>query len=169
MRNVLALLLIVLGAALAFGTDQIPNLQQPRFNIYTAGQPTDDGFKEIAAMGVKTVINVLPEKDCLPEEASMVENHKMAYRTLPFDTTGFKMETVREFAKMLEIAREQPILIHCSTGNHVAGLWFAYRVLIEKAPIAPALKEARRIGLKPELEDSLFNWVLGQQEKVTAK
>lgn len=168
MRNILALLLIVLGAALVFGSDNIPNLQQPRYNIYTAGQPTEQGFKELAAMGVKTVLNVLPEKDCLPDEPGLVAKDNMAYVKLPFDLTGFKVETIKEFAALMN-SQEKPMLIHCSTGNHVAGLWFAYRVLIEKAPIAPALKEARRIGLTPELEDSLFNWVMDHQDKVASK
>ena len=168
MRNILALLLIALGAVLVFASDDIPNLQQPRYNIYTAGQPTEQGFKELADMGVKTVLNVLPESECLPDEPGMVTREKMAYLALPFQTSGFKMETLKEFATYMN-SQEKPMLIHCSTGNHVGGLWFAYRVLIEKAPVAPALKEARRIGMKPELEDSLFNWVLDQQDKMASK
>ena len=168
MRNVLALVLILLGVILVFASDDIPNLQQPRYNIYTAGQPTEQGFKELSSMGIKTVLNVLPEKDCLADESSMVAKNNMAYVTLPFETTGFKMETIKEFAKIMG-SREKPMLVHCSTGNHVGGLWFAYRVLIDKAPLALALKEGRRIGLKPELEDPLFNWVLDHQEQTASK
>lgn len=169
MRYALAILAILFLVLLAFGGETTtPNLQQPRFNIYTAGQPTDEGFKEIADMGVKTVINVLPEKECLPEEPGIVEKYHMAYAQVPFETSGFKMDTIREFGKLLDM-KEKPILIHCSTGNHVGGMWFAYRVLIEKAALGPALKEARRIGLKPELEDSLFNWVLNQQQQIASK
>ena len=109
-----------------------------------------------------------PKKNVWLKNAGIVEKYHMAYVTLPFETTGFKMDTIREFGKMLD-TKEKPILIHCSTGNHVAGLWFAYRVLVEKAPLGPALKEARKIGLKPELEDPLFNWVLNQQEQIASK
>jgi hypothetical protein len=47
-------------------------------------------------------------------------------------------------------------------------MWFAYRVLVEKAPLAIALKEARLIGLKPQMEDAIFNWVVDEREKLVS-
>jgi hypothetical protein len=78
---------------------------------------------------------------------------------LPFDTRHFDRQTVERFGQLPFAHRKQPILIHCSTGNHVGGLWFAYRVVIEKAPLALALKEGRRIGMQPAMEDMVFQWV----------
>ncbi|HSP06036.1 MAG TPA: sulfur transferase domain-containing protein [Acidobacteriota bacterium] len=162
---VLASSMIVFSAGLTPDPENLPNFQQPRTQIYTAGQPTETGFREVASMGVKTVINVLPEKECLPGEDKMVNDRRMTYVTLPFETTGFKVETVKHFSTLLKKS-QKPMLIHCSTGNHVGGLWFAYRVLTEKAPVTTALQEARRIGLKPSLEDGLVKWVAQQHGKV---
>lgn len=162
---VLASSMIVFSAGLTPDPENLPNLQQPRPQIFTAGQPTETGFREAASMGVKTVINVLPEKDCLTGEDKMVSDRRMTYVTLPFDTTGFKVDTVQRFSTLLKKS-QKPMLIHCRTGNHVGGLWFAYRVLGEKAPVATALQEARMIGLKPSLEDGLVKWVNQQKGKV---
>jgi uncharacterized protein (TIGR01244 family) len=160
MRNTIALFIILTSFVFAFATitGDLPNLQQIRYQVFTSGQPTNVGYSHLAAMGVQTVINVLPEKECLPGEDSMVRANHMVYFNQPFEPTDLKRKTVEEFAVMLKSV-EKPVLIHCSTGNHVGGIWFAYRVLVEKAPLATALKEARRIGIQPEMENAVFNWV----------
>ena len=163
MKHILALLILSIGVTFALAEEiaDLPNLQQPRFNVFTAGQPTERGFLMAGQMGVKTVLNVLPEKDCIPDEAKLVQNANMTYKRLPFETSGFKRETIAQFAAIVNES-EKPILIHCSTGNHVGGLWFAYRALVDKAPLGQALKEARRIGMTPQLENNMFDWVANQ-------
>ncbi|MCI0614001.1 hypothetical protein L0244_13530, partial [bacterium] len=98
-------------------------------------------------------------------EANIVQNNKMEYHSFPFDPATIKLETVQKFGQLLQ-SQKKPVLIHCSTGNHVGGMWFAYRVLVERAPLAIALKEARLIGLKPQTEDAIFNWVVDEREKL---
>ena len=163
MRTVFALFLVLITFGLTFADENLPNLQQPCYKIFTAGQPTEAGFKQAAEMGIKTVINVLPEKECVTGEEQMVTKNNMVYHALPFSTVDFKMSTVHDFASLMKTV-DRPALIHCSTGNHVGGLWFAYRVLVEKAPLPLALIEGRQIGMKPELEDALFTWVINQQQ-----
>jgi uncharacterized protein (TIGR01244 family) len=156
------LFLIILGAsALIFpqSIDQIPNLHQVQYDIYTSGQPTEEGFHQIAEMGIKTVINVLPEKECVRDEPMMVAMNDMFYRTVPFELSSYKMERIQRFAEILKNA-EKPVLIHCSTGNHVGGMWFAYRAIEENAPLDQALKEGREIGMKRDLEDSIYLWII---------
>jgi uncharacterized protein (TIGR01244 family) len=154
--------IFVMGFA---GTAGIPNFQSPRYEIYTAGQPNEEGFQQVAAMGVKSVINVLPEKECLKDEEMMVVNNKMIYNKFPFNPSNVNMAMVQKFGQLLQ-NQEKPVLIHCSTGNHVGALWFAYRVLGEKAGLATALKEARQIGLTPEMENAIFDQVVQERENL---
>jgi uncharacterized protein (TIGR01244 family) len=151
--------------ALAYPVDQIPNLQQVKVFVYTSGQPSEEGFQKLAAMGIKTVINVLPEKQCVPNEFEIVSANNMVYRSVPFHLSGFKKQTIEHFANVLEKA-EKPVLIHCATGNHVGGLWFAYRLLEKDIPLEQALKEGRKIGMRPELENNLFLWIADQYPDV---
>lgn len=160
----LTLFFTILGTfVFVFGytVDQIPNLQQPRVFMYTSGQPSEEGFRKLSAMGIKTVINVLPEKQCVPNEQEMVTANSMVYRSVPFHLSGFKKQTIDHFAAVLKKA-EKPVLIHCATGNHVGGLWFAYRLLEEDIPVEQALSEARKIGMRPELENNLYLWIADQ-------
>jgi protein tyrosine phosphatase (PTP) superfamily phosphohydrolase (DUF442 family) len=167
MKHFFAILMIVIFSSLGYpGSKEIPNLEQATFHIYTAGQPTEKGFFELKKMGVQTIVNVLPEEEQLVGEPQRVAHYQMSYLTLPFDPSHVSRQTVERFAMMLHVQQGHTILIHCSTANHVGGLWFAYRVLMEDAPLGIALKEGRKIGMKPWLEDLLFNWVVEEKERM---
>lgn len=160
----LTLFITLIGTFLfVFGytVDQIPNLQQPKVFVYTSGQPSEEGFAKLSAMGIKTVINVLPENQSVPNEAEIVRANNMTYRSVPFHLSGFKKQTVEHFAEVLNKA-EKPVLIHCATGNHVGGLWFAYRLLQQDIPLEQALAEGRKIGMRPKLENDLYLWIADQ-------
>ena len=168
MKNILVVAGIFICSIFLFGAgdDSIPNLYQPRYLVFTSGQPTALGMREVSEMGVRSVINVLPEKECIPGEEAIVLTNEMEYYSLPFDPSALNLQTVREFGELLNTV-EQPLLIHCSTGNHVGGLWFAYRVLVEKAPLARAMKEGRRIGMQPAMEDAVFEFIQTQTNSRT--
>lgn len=160
----LTLFITLIGTFLfVFGytVDQIPNLQQPKVFVYTSGQPSEEGFAKLSAMGIKTVINVLPENQSVPNEAEIVRANNMTYRSVPFHLSGFKKQTIEHFAEVLNKA-EKPVLIHCATGNHVGGLWFAYRLLQQDIPLEQALAEGRKIGMRPKLENDLYLWIADQ-------
>ncbi|HEY7162077.1 MAG TPA: sulfur transferase domain-containing protein [Acidobacteriota bacterium] len=170
MKN-LALFITLIGTfvfVFGYSVDQIPNLQQPQVFVYTSGQPSAEGFQKLSEMGIKTVINVLPENQCVPNEFEMVTANHMTYRSVPFHLSGFKKQTIEHFAEVLKKA-EKPVLIHCATGNHVGGLWFAYRLLEQNIPLEQALSEARKIGMRPELENDLYLWIADQYPKAIAQ
>lgn len=167
MRSISVLSVLLLTVAFFFGAGAaglVPNLNSPRASIYTAGQPDEEGFQQLSKMGIKTVINVLPERNCLPDEANLVSANDMVYRSVPFHLNRFRKETIEQFAEMLEDS-EKPVLIHCSTGNHAGAIWFAYRMLHEDAPLQVALLEARAIGMKPQVEEPLVDWVMSERLK----
>ena len=161
MKTHLIFVIVIMNFVCVFALpNDLPNLHQPRPEILTAGQPNNNGYAQLQAMGVATVINVLPEKECDPGEESMVIVNNMVYFKLPFDPENLQFESVQEFEKLVKYV-EKPLLIHCSTGNHVGGLWLSYRVLIEKASILTALQEARIIGMQPEMEVTVVRWLVG--------
>lgn len=163
MRNSCVIISIFIACLflIGFSEEQIPNLTHLRAEVFTSGQPSETGFQELSAMGIKTVINVLPEAQCLKGEQGMVQTNHMVYKKLPFEAETLNRDTVDDFAYLM-LTSEQPVLIHCSTGNHVGGLWLAYRVLVERAPVTVAVAESRRIGIKPAMEHSVLRW-LGEE------
>ncbi|MCI0442680.1 hypothetical protein L0152_05620 [bacterium] len=159
MKNKMIFVLVLMSSAFLFAMESdLPNLYQPRYLILTSGQPTNLGYQILQQMGVQTVINVLPEAECDPGERSMVIANDMVYFSQPFDPININRDIVVRFGKLIKHV-EKPVLVHCSTGNHVGGMWFAFRVLIEKAPIGTAIAEARQIGMKPEMENAVLQWL----------
>src|SRR5687768_6342320 len=111
MKNISVTLIVLVSSLLfAAGDDAIPNLYQPRYQVLTAGQPTLFGMRELSEMGVKAVINVLPEEECLPGEEAIVSANKMEYHRVPFDPSGITLQTIYDFAELLN-AVDKPVLI----------------------------------------------------------
>lgn len=159
MKHKMILIMSLMSCTFLFAmASDLPNLYEPRYLVLTSGQPTNLGYQLLEQMGVQTVINVLPERECDPGERSMVIANNMVYFSHPFDPINLNRDTVIEFGKMIKNV-DKPVLVHCSTGNHVGGLWFAFRVLIEKAPVGVAISEGRRIGMKPEMENTVLQWL----------
>jgi len=88
-----AILLIPIAfLVVAYASGVIPNLTNPRPYIYTAGQPDEEGFRQVSKMGVKTVINVLPERNCMPGEQELVTSNAMVYRSVPFQISNLRIK-----------------------------------------------------------------------------
>ncbi len=154
----LLILLTTVGIGSPGSNDSLPNLYQPRDDIYTSGQPTSAGFDQLSSMGIRSVINVLPERDCIPGENGMVISQGMKYYQVPFDPQGLNVGTIHHFARLL-CTVDRPVLVHCSTGNHAGGMWMAYRVLIEHASLPQAIAEGRMIGMRPSMEIVVLRWL----------
>ena len=109
MKHTMAIIVILFSFVCVFAfSGDLPNLYQPRYQVFTAGQPTNVGYGQIALMGVKTVINVLPENECIPGEPSIVIANNMVYHNLPFEPSNLNKETLEQFAVLLA-NEEKPV------------------------------------------------------------
>ncbi|MGZ8329702.1 MAG: fused DSP-PTPase phosphatase/NAD kinase-like protein [Rhodoplanes sp.] len=70
-------------------------------------------------------------------------------------TSGAPTEAqIAEFARIVEDARNAPLLVHCVTANRVGAMWALYRAQ-KGIPVLIALEEGRTIGLQPDREAEL--------------
>src|SRR5437762_3225709 len=72
----------------AFGAGMEPagvgNFHQVSAHVYRGAQPTDEGFKNLAKMGVKTIIDLrLPSEHSISAEESVVKAAGMRYVNIP--------------------------------------------------------------------------------------
>src|SRR3954453_13044675 len=68
----------------AFGASPVPagvgNFHQVSEHVYRGAQPTDEGFKNLAKLGVKTVIDLrLPDEHSISAEENAVKSAGMRY------------------------------------------------------------------------------------------
>jgi uncharacterized protein (TIGR01244 family) len=96
----------------------IPQIHQPRPQLYTGGQPEPSAWPELAKAGITTVVNLRPAAE-LPgrDEAGEVRSAGLTYINVPIsgaDTLGHaEIEKVWHALKY----SAGTVLVHCGTGN----------------------------------------------------
>lgn len=88
---------------------------------YRGGQPEKDDYASLAALGVKTVIDL--RDDPTDYEKSSVEALGMKYVNIPF--SGWKtpkMENVETFLALMNDPQTGTVFVHCKAGRHRAGV-----------------------------------------------
>jgi len=99
---------------------KIKNFGQMDERFYRGAQPKEDDYKELAALGINTVID-LQEK---PKEYSkaMVEALGMRYVNIPMPTKTYpKQEWVEAFLKVIDDPATGKFYVHCAGGRHRTG------------------------------------------------
>ena len=101
----------------------IPQIHQPRPQLYTGGQPEPSAWPELAKAGITTVVNLRPAAE-LPgrDEAEEVRSAGLTYINVPIsgpDTLGHAQ--VDEVWQALQ-ASEGMVLVHCGTGNRCGAM-----------------------------------------------
>jgi len=115
---------------------------------YLAGQPTEKGFEEAKAKGMKTVIDLRAAGEARGfDEKKLVESLGLEYVNVPVSPGAINDATVEQFLAALK-ASQKPLMIHCGSASRVWGLWAIHLALDEGVPIDEALALAEKSGLR---------------------
>jgi len=92
----------------------LPNAVQVHANVISGGLPEgEEGFAELAALGVRTVISV----DGATPDVETARRHGLKYVHLPHGYDGIPEQRAKELAKAVR-ELEGPVYIHCHHGKH---------------------------------------------------
>lgn len=96
--------------------------------FYRGSQPRNSDYKDLAALGVKTIIDL--QQDGERDEQEMVEAAGMKfYRVGLSDKSWPTPEKAEQFLSIVNDPANQPVFIHCHGGRHRAGIMTAiYRM-----------------------------------------
>jgi len=145
---VAALMLAVATSALA-GPDETgwKYRFEPAEGITAAGQPDENGLKELADDGYAAVIDLRAAgEDRGIDEQGLVESLGMDYVSLPIAGRGaVNFENARKLDEILG-RYDQPVLVHCASSNRVGAL-FALREKMNGADDEDALAFGRSAGM----------------------
>ncbi len=157
-------------AAPAAGTQVagVGNFEKLNDHVYRGAQPTDDGFRNLARLGIRTVIDLQPYGDARSlNEEKVVKVAGMAYINV-----GMKgMESLPEagIAKVLALLEDTttgPIFVHCHRGaDRTGGIIACYRIEHDHWANDKALAEARSMGMS-WYQTAIQHSVLKYQPKV---
>ena len=107
---------------------RIGNFGQINANYFRGEQPDGRDYADLAAIGIKTVIDLQADGDS--NEQRLVETNGMKFYRFPMTT--HVPPTPQQITKFLEIVNDpaqQPVYVHCKGGKHRTGVMTAvYRM-----------------------------------------
>jgi tyrosine-protein phosphatase SIW14 len=149
---------------------RIDNFGRVDEHYYRGAQPEGRDYADLAALGVKTVIN-LTSDDAEPNEQSLTERAGMSYVQIPM--TGHVPPTaaqLAEFFRIVDDPAKQPVYVHCVGGRHRTGVMTAvYRMTEQQWTADQAFKEMKRYKFGFDFLHSEFkNFVYGYRPPAAA-
>lgn len=99
---------------------KIKNFGQMDERFYRGAQPAEQDYKDLAALGIKTVIDLTD--DPKPYERPAVESLGMKYFNIPMDDKKYPTdEATRAFLKIISDPDTGKFFVHCAGGRHRTG------------------------------------------------
>jgi protein tyrosine/serine phosphatase len=142
----------------------IDNFGRVNATFYRGGQPEGRDYGDLAALGVKTIIN-LTSDDAAPDEKAMAEQAGLKYVQIPMTTHEPPTSAqLAEFMKIVDDTASQPVYVHCVGGRHRTGVMTAaYRMTQDGWTADQAFKEMKdyKFGadfLHPEFKKFVYGY-----------
>ena len=112
-------------------------------DLYRGAQPTNEGFRALARMGVKTVVNLRAFHD----DAKLLEGTGLGYVHITFEPWKPDPREVATFLKILTDPARRPVFVHCQHGADRTGTMVAaYRMVFQGWTLEQALAELPNFG-----------------------
>lgn len=106
----------------------LPNLFQVSPNLYRGAQPTAEGFLQLKAMGIKTVINLCQFGD----DREKIARAGLASEDIPMNAWHADKDDVERFLSVITDKSRGPFFVHCQHGADRTGMMCAlYRVNVQ--------------------------------------
>lgn len=151
-RGLLAAIILSLPAwAASSSVPGIRNFGQINQNVYRGAQPTDDGVRYLAKIGVKVLLDLRGPGERSTSEEQLAAALGMRYVNVPM--SGLIPPTAAEtdaVLALLENPANGPVFVHCRRGaDRTGAVIAAYRIEHDGWNSDRALKEAVSWGMSP--------------------
>ena len=105
----------------------LPNLHKVSDDLYRGAQPEAEGFRQLKAMGIKTVVDLRAGHS----ERQAVGDAGLAYEHISMNAWHAEDEDVAAFLKIVTDKSRTPVFVHCQYGSDRTGVvCAAYRVVV---------------------------------------
>jgi protein tyrosine/serine phosphatase len=133
---IFTLSMVAAASAGTHKTDQFPTIHIKNFGqmderFYRGGQPQAEDFKDLASLGIKTVIDLRDDPTSFEKQA--VEAVGMHYVNIPMSDTSYpKEDQIQQFLKLATDPQTGAFYVHCAGGRHRTGVAGAvYRMTVD--------------------------------------
>ena len=123
---------------------RIGNFGKVNEHYFRGSQPKGSDYRDLAALGVKTVIDL--QKDGPSSEASTVTAAGMKFFRIGMTTSQAPTDAqIAQFFEIVNNPANQPVFVHCAGGRHRTGTMTAlYRMTNEGWTPAQAYNEMKQ-------------------------
>jgi protein tyrosine phosphatase (PTP) superfamily phosphohydrolase (DUF442 family) len=139
----------------------VANFGRVTDTYFRGGEVTEEGLKNLAGLGVRTVIDLREERD--EKEAEGCRQLGITYYSFPMITDDTpEPGKVEKIVEIIQQAKA-PVYVHCSGGKHRAGTVCAYfRIKQQGRSAEKAWQEQQAYGFgPPEEHANLFMYIYG--------
>jgi len=123
---------------------EIENFGKVNDHFYRGSQPLGRNYEQLAALGVKTIVDLREETD--REERASAERAGLRYINLPMKEKSYPQAGAS--TRFLEVVNNQanwPVYVHCAGGRHRTGVMTAvYRMSVDGWNIEQAYREMKQ-------------------------
>jgi len=101
---------------------EIKNLVQVSERVATAGQPSEEQLKAVAADGFAAVINLglMDPRYCLADERTSVHAAGMAYCHIPVEFSAPQQSQLEAFFAAMDSNADRKVFVHCAANYRVS-------------------------------------------------
>jgi tyrosine-protein phosphatase SIW14 len=147
----------------------VSNFHEVDPNVYRGAQPSLEGFRNLAALGVKTIVDLRGD-DRLPEEQKEVEELGLRYISAPMSgLTAPSDEQIANILAVFDAADTGPVFVHCREGKDRTGTVVAcYRISHDHWANDKALAEAKEYGMSP-FQHPRKKYILGFESAIASR
>ncbi len=127
----------------------IANACQLLPHVVTGGQPTAANLEAFKAAGGAVVLDLRdPMEPRSLDEPAIVSRLGMEYVNVPIGAGTMSDETIDRVLDVMRRAGDRTVLVHCASGNRVAGALLPYLILDQSLDEEDAINQAMRVGLR---------------------
>ena len=138
-------------------------------SLYRGAQPDAAGIRNLARLGIKSIINLRMTNEVWKAEAAEARASGLTYTNVPLK--GLGRPTQEQVATLLALMESlpAPVFVHCQHGCDRTGTIIAcYRIRRGGWPNEAALEEARKYGLS-KLEKGMIKYIRDFGKAATKK
>jgi uncharacterized protein (TIGR01244 family) len=128
----------------------VTNFAKVESTIACAGATTPAGVGEVKKLGYKTIINLRQASEPganVEVEAAAAKDAGVKFVHLPLNGSQPDPAVVDQFLTAVGDPANQPVFVHCASGNRAAALWMIKRLVVDGWDADRASTEATALGL----------------------
>jgi uncharacterized protein (TIGR01244 family) len=131
----------------------ITNLKRLESTVACAGATTPEAMRAVKDMGFASVVNLREASEPnanVDAESAAAKAAGLRYVHLPLNRESPDPGVADRFVAVARDPANQPMFIHCASGNRAAAMWLIKRAVVDGWSIDRAMKEAESLGLEHE-------------------